>query len=134
MRKQTQKIIGENLRLLRTSHGLSQFELAELIGCSRALYTHYELGNRAQDTETLFNICTYFGIDICSLFEPEPHHFLNILANGINTGQQFREISHLYNKLSPYGRGRLAERALALYDEENDDREKKQARLAKPFK
>lgn len=134
MRKTTQKIIGENLKLLRTSHGMNQHQMAAIIGCSRALYAHYELGNRSQDTETLFSICTYFGIDICSLFEADHHNFLNIIANGINTSEQFREIANLYNKLSPYSRGRLAERALALYDEETDRNEKKQARFAKPFK
>lgn len=134
MRKQTQKTIGNNLRLLRVSHGLSQNEMAAIIGNSRALYTHYELGNRSQDTESLYNICTYFGIDICSLFEPNPHDFLNIIANGINTSEQFREITQTYNKLSPYSRGRLAERARSLLDEEDNKRDRKQAVLSAPFK
>ncbi len=134
MNKQTQKIIGENLRLLRTSHGLSQNEMAAIIGNARSLYTHYELGSRAQDSESLFNVCTYFGIDIASLFEPDPHDFLNIIANRINKSEQFREITDIYNKLSPYSRGRLAERALALLDEEVEDREKRHAILSAPFR
>lgn len=133
MRAETPKIIGANLKLLRTCHGLNQNEMAKIIGCSRSLYTQFELGSRVQDVESLFYVCTYFGIDIASLFEPNPHDFLNIIANGINMSEQFREVIDAYNKLSPYSRGRLAERALAMLDEENIKREKKQAIISAPF-
>lgn len=133
MKEQTQKIIGQNLRLLRNSHGLTQDDMAEIIGNSRSLYTHYELGSRAQDTESLYNIASYFGIDMSSLFEPEIHDFLNIISNGINTSEQFSEIAHVYNQLSPYSRGRLAERALSLLDEETRRREKQKSILSAPF-
>lgn len=133
MREQTQKIIGQNLRILRTSHGLTQDEMATIIGCSRPLYTHYEAGRRAHDCESLFTVAAHFGIDMSSLFEPEMHDFLNIIANGINTAEQFSEITHIYNQLSPYSRGRLAERARALLDEEIRRRERGKAIMEAPF-
>ncbi len=133
MRKETQKIIGHNLRLLRTTHGLDQGDMAAIIGNSRPLYTHYELGSRSQDAESLLNIATYFGIDMASLFVPNQRDFLNIIANAINTSEQFREITTTYHKLSPYGKGRLAERALTLLDEEVNNKEKHHSILKAPF-
>lgn len=40
--------IGERLRLLRESKGLSQTEVAKLLGVNRTTYVHYETGYYVQ--------------------------------------------------------------------------------------
>ena len=49
-----QKCVGNNLKLLRNYHGLSQQRMAESVDITRSLYVQYELGNRAPDAEVLF--------------------------------------------------------------------------------
>ena len=133
MKEETQKTVGRNLRLLRTAHGLNQQDIANMFALSRSVVTHYENGRRYQDSELLFNISIYFNIDMASLFEPNPRDFLNIIANGINTSEQFREVASTYYTLSPYSRGRLAERARAILDEETNEREKHLSLMSSPF-
>ena len=40
-----QKCVGNNLKLLRNYHGLSQQRMAESVDITRSLYVQYELGN-----------------------------------------------------------------------------------------
>ena len=56
MKLETQKNIGQNLRILRLSKGLSQSQLADITGISRNLYAAYELGNRTPDAEFLYDV------------------------------------------------------------------------------
>lgn len=76
MKLDTQMRIAANLRTLRTSKRLSQAEIASFIGTSRSLYTHYELGNRAQDAEALYIISTHLGIDMTAFFKTILKDFL----------------------------------------------------------
>lgn len=81
MKLDTQMRIAANLRTLRTSKRLSQAEIASFIGTSRSLYTHYELGKRAQDAEALYIISTHLGIDMTAFSENDPQRFLGYIAN-----------------------------------------------------
>lgn len=52
------------LKLLRTSNGLTQDELAKTLKISRSTVGMYENGSREPDYETLEAIADYFNVDI----------------------------------------------------------------------
>lgn len=63
------KIIGQRLRILRTSLGLKQSEFAERIDSSQRFISEWELGKRIVSTEALLKICEEFGLPF-SCFDP----------------------------------------------------------------
>ena len=123
MKLDTQMTIASNLRTLRTSKRLSQAEVAGYADISRSLYTHYELGSRTQDAEVLYIISTQFGIDMTLLFEKDQQKFLSHLASNKNCDAELMELLSLYKQLSPFSKGMLMERALALIDREHSEEE-----------
>ena len=81
MKLETQKQIGENLKILRTSNCMSQSEIADIAGVSRALYAGYELGKRTPDAEVLFLISSRFEINMGMFFECDRYRLLGYLSN-----------------------------------------------------
>lgn len=55
--KLDKKVVGEKLKVLRKSLGLSQQKIADECGISRATYCHYEIGMNLITTLTLYTIC-----------------------------------------------------------------------------
>jgi len=55
-------MLGDRLKKLRGN--ISQEEVAESIGISRARYSHYETERSQPDFETLKNLSDYFGVTI----------------------------------------------------------------------
>ncbi|MBR5128622.1 MAG: helix-turn-helix transcriptional regulator [Firmicutes bacterium] len=134
MRLETQKRIADNLRTIRLTHSLSQMDIAKFLGTSRTLYTHYEIGNRAQDAETLYNLSAFYGIEMSVFFEADHSRLLNILANDLKIEGESKDLLDMYNQLSPYSKGKLFERALTLLEEEQEKREKQGALRAAAFR
>jgi len=116
MNLDTQKRIAANLKILRTCKNMSQSQIADMVGISRSLYTHYELGRRTPDAEVLYNISNRFGIEMGTLFEAEPHTFLSNMSNSQFCDDDLMELMSFYRKLSPFAKGMLMERALYLLD------------------
>lgn len=54
-------VTAERLRKLREEKGLSQNEVAKLIGLTRTAYIHYETG-RYKPTRKLKELCTLFNV------------------------------------------------------------------------
>ena len=52
------------LKELRESKGLTQKEVAEIIGYSEISYTRYENGKREPDISTLCKLAEYFKVTI----------------------------------------------------------------------
>ena len=134
MKIEIQKRIGENLRLVRTARNLSQEEIANFLGMTRSMYTHYELGNRAQDAETLFTLSAFYSLEMSAFFEPDRNRLINIIVNSVDLDAETRELVNLYNQLPPYSQGKLLERAYVLAEQEEIKREKMHAMQAAPFK
>ncbi len=134
MRMETQKRIADNLKTIRLTHSLSQFDLAKYLGTSRALYTHYELGNRAQDAEALYNLSAYYGIEMSVFFEADHSRLLSILANELKVDEEGKALLDMFNQLSPYSKGKLFERGLMLLETEKEKKEKQGALRAAPFR
>lgn len=57
-------MFSERLRFLREEAGLKQSELATILGIGRTTLSHYELGNREPDLETLRKIGEYFKVSL----------------------------------------------------------------------
>lgn len=110
-----QKRIAANLKILRTCKDISQSQLADMIGISRSLYTHYELGRRTPDAEVLYKISKRFGIDMGTLFEADPQMLVDQMSSQF-CDDDLMELTSFYRKLSPFAKGMLMERALYLLD------------------
>lgn len=104
-----QKSVGNNLKFLRTYHGLSQQRMAEAVNMTRSLYVQYELGNRTPDAEALFNIAQCFEIDMDLFFEQDSDAFLNGPTCSKMSSKSTFELLHNYHALSPFSKGRLLE-------------------------
>lgn len=57
-----QHALPERLRILRENSGLTQMAVARAIGVPRVTYTHYELGKRSPDLDTLLLIAAFFRV------------------------------------------------------------------------
>ncbi len=60
--------IGEKLKELRKSEGLTQSEMASILKVSRVNYTRYETDVSRPDYETLVALADYFKISLDELF------------------------------------------------------------------
>ena len=61
-------MIGENMRLLRKSNGMSQQELADRLGVSARSLIRYESGERIPDAEFAGRIAEVFGVPVGELY------------------------------------------------------------------
>ncbi|UJF34311.1 helix-turn-helix domain-containing protein [Paenibacillus hexagrammi] len=55
---------GDRIALLRDKHALTQEELANKLGISRASLSHYETSRREPDYDTINKIATFFKVSI----------------------------------------------------------------------
>ncbi len=68
-------MIGENLRKLRKSHGLTQQNIADVLGLERTAYTCYELDNTNPSIETMKKLCDIYNVTmgyLCGYEENSP--------------------------------------------------------------
>lgn len=69
-------MFGERLERLRMEHGLSQDQLAEAVGLTRAAVSHYEKGRRRPDFDTVRKLADFFHVSTDYLLgltdEPSP--------------------------------------------------------------
>ena len=56
--------MGERLRLLRRSKGLTQIGLQMKIGVEQALLSKYERGERIPPTETLVKLADFYEVSV----------------------------------------------------------------------
>lgn len=56
--------IGAKIKTLRKGKKMTQFELAEALGITRASVSNYELGRRAPHISELKRIAEYFGVGL----------------------------------------------------------------------
>ncbi|MBO5888591.1 MAG: helix-turn-helix transcriptional regulator [Clostridia bacterium] len=61
--------IGNKLKLLRNSYGLTQTEFAKKLEISRVNYTRYENNKVRPDYETLIKIADFYDITLDELFD-----------------------------------------------------------------
>ncbi len=57
-------VIGERIKRLRLSKGLTQKELGNILNMNKTTISHYEKGERCPAIETLILMSEYFDVDI----------------------------------------------------------------------
>lgn len=64
-------MIGENIKLLRKTHDLTQPEFAKIIGISRNSLSRYENGTSSLSTELIDRICQKFNVSYVDIVGEE---------------------------------------------------------------
>ena len=59
--------IGENIKRLRRSKGMTQEQLADILNISNAAVSKWERGDSFPDITLLFPIADYFGVSVDEL-------------------------------------------------------------------
>ena len=65
--KEVVNMLAENLALLRNIRGMTQEEVAEVIGISRQSYAKWEQGETIPDIEKCARLAEYYGVSIDAL-------------------------------------------------------------------
>lgn len=68
-------LIGENLKSLRKSLGLTQQQLADKLGISRVNYTRYETNVSSPDFQTLVAIADFYDVSLDVIFGRKEYFF-----------------------------------------------------------
>lgn len=71
MGKSTDPDIGKKLRLCRENCGLSQNQVANVLGIDRTTYTYYESGRSEPNLTTLVKLANIFCVDVATLLPQE---------------------------------------------------------------
>lgn len=56
--------LGQKIKMLREQHGMSQYELADALGCTREKIYRYEAGMLRPDFHFIEDIARYFNVRI----------------------------------------------------------------------
>lgn len=73
------KIISNNLKLLRENSGYTQKQIAEYLGVNRSAYANYESGDRTAPLSVLESVAKLFGIEMSLLFADDDNSVKNML-------------------------------------------------------
>ena len=65
------KIIGQNLKVLREANKFTQEKVAEFLGVGRSAYANYEAGDREAPIDVLEQACKLFGCELDVLFSED---------------------------------------------------------------
>jgi transcriptional regulator with XRE-family HTH domain len=74
MPQDVRRLVGGNVRRLRTIAGLTQAKLAEKMGVDRAYISALELGERNPTIITLWHVSQALGVRIARLFVERTRH------------------------------------------------------------
>lgn len=69
--KEVVNMLAENLALLRNLHGMTQEEVAEVIGISRQSYAKWEQGETIPDIEKCDRLAKFYGVSIDALIHQD---------------------------------------------------------------
>jgi transcriptional regulator with XRE-family HTH domain len=69
MPEDVRRLVGDNVRRLRSAASLTQAKLAEKMGVDRGYISSLELGGRNPTIITLWHVAQALGVKIGSLFE-----------------------------------------------------------------
>lgn len=69
MKARQSKIFGDNLRKIRHKKGLTQKDVADMLGIDRTTYTKYETGAAEPPFRTIKAIADIYNTDYNTLFE-----------------------------------------------------------------
>lgn len=119
--KELAMYIGHQIKLFRTSIGLTQKELAEKLGMGHTTIANYEKGFRSPKKDTLFDLADVFGVSIDDLFpdrsiSTSPHSpVATISPKVVYLDQELKEPRH--SAWIGHGEQLLKEQSLELREE-----------------
>ena len=121
--KELRKKFSERLRLLRTTSGLSQRELAQKIGVSKSSINMYERGEREPGFETLEFVADLFRVDINYLLgrTDDPHSGTKKQAaetDSLPKEEITEQVISLFRKMNARERRAFLSLALHEFDEQ----------------
>ena len=105
---------GAVLRKYRNKNGMSQPELAEIMGISRNTITNWENDRSRPEVDSIRTLCTMFGIPLYELFG---------LSNDSLPSPHENVILRQYRQLSPVGRKVIDKVVASMLEEETDARD-----------
>lgn len=92
--------ISKNLLFFRKRSGMTQKELANLLGVKNSAVSNWEKGVNSIDIETLFKACTIFNISVNDMY--------GIYNNETETySKDFLEYYELISRLDPIDRAEI---------------------------
>lgn len=86
--------IATNLRNIRTERGLSQTEIADLLGTTQQQYSKYEQGVHEVPTRHIITLCEFYGVKADELLGINMKHSVKIQEN-LDALKEFKYISSL---------------------------------------
>lgn len=93
----TKQEIGQILRSAREAKGMTQKQVAEILGRRQQIVGHWETGYAQPDANTLFELCDIYGISIDEAFgkKKEQEDILYISRpSGVETTDELRKRLH----------------------------------------
>lgn len=94
----TKQEIGQILRAARETKGMTQKQVAEMLGRRQQIVGHWETGYAQPDANTLFELCDIYGISVDEAFRETKPVQTDILyisrPTGIQTTDELRKQLH----------------------------------------
>lgn len=84
---------SENLRALRQARGLSQFDLAKLIGSSQSSITAWECETREPDFKTIQRLADFFQVPMSALLPSDDtisQDYVSSVAEALHQNQKLK--------------------------------------------
>ena len=69
MKKYVQQVLSKNLLYYRQKRGLSQEQLAEMVGISQSFYAKIESGNRLMAIDVLYKLAQQLDVSVDTLLD-----------------------------------------------------------------
>ena len=92
--------IGNNIKLLRKEKGITQVQLAQLLGTSQQVVTSYEREINKIDADKLPLLAEILGVSIETIFNPELRLYKKSAASeAVRKGSRLSKIQELFEKL-----------------------------------
>lgn len=113
------EILNKNMRLLRTSKGISQEELAAVIHLARTTYSAYETGVKTPDLQTLDALAALYDISFDSLVNHDLSEGLLNRIYFINDNEEMIDLLNAYQSLSVSSKFLIAQRLDVLLEKED---------------
>jgi transcriptional regulator with XRE-family HTH domain len=94
--------IGNNIKILRKEKGITQVELAKLLGTSQQVITAYEREKTKPDADKIPEIAEILGYPIQVLFNPELRFYKESeIHKSPRKGSRLSKVQEAFEKLSP---------------------------------
>lgn len=89
-------MLADNLRTLRKNFGLTQQEVADILGIDRSTYTFYEAGKSTPSKENIVKLCDIFNVTVGYLFGVEKNcPELKVTSRSNQVGESFDGLNEI---------------------------------------